>query len=348
MHSRSRAGPFSTARLAFLVLAVSAPVAPAGLAQDEGEVMRIFERAERQVRRLNETSSLASAQMVATRDAVTRFTAAGSPAEIEAATERALAEFRKNENALENLTGLLRDLSESFSGLGAIADSNEGARQLEALGAAVDNADAVFSRLAEGGGLEGAEAQLSGQQLNLVRARLESDRRERLRAEADRHRAAAESSPSNVERLGEVLARLSVLAELVEVRNSVNRELVLALALRNAPNLEKKEALTGIIGDFGAPDEMVARIEELSTAMTEATVSLIGGLVAGGAGFPDFTEEEVNTALNMLNRPREVTCEQCTDGIDNDLDGLIDAAEGPGCRLFIDMDPTCAAANTGR
>ena len=348
MHPRSRSGPFAVARLALLLLVVSAPVAPAGLAQDEGDVMRIFERAERQVRRLNETSSLARDQMVATKDAVARFTAADSPAAIEAATERALAEFRKTENALENLTGILRGLSESFSGLDTVADSVEGARQLEALGAAVDNADAVFSRLAESGGLEGAEAALSGQQLNLVRARLESDRRERLRAEADRRRANAERSVTNVERLGEVLARLSVLAELVEVRNSVNRELVLALALRNAPNLEKKAALTTIIGKFGAPDEMVARIEDLSTAMTEATVSLIGGLVAGGAGFPDFTPEEVDTALNMLNRARELTCEQCTDGIDNDLDGLIDGAEGPSCQLFIDIDPTCAAANTDR
>lgn len=347
MPSRPRRRPSVVACL-MLFLAASALAAPAGLAQDRGDVMRIFERAERQVKRLNDTSSLARDQMVATKDAVARFTAADSPAAIEAATGRALAEFRKTENALENLTSILRDLSQSFAGLDAVAESVEGAQQLDALGVALDNADAVFSRLAEGGGLESAEAALSEQQLNLVRARLETDRRERLRAEAARRRANAERSPSNVERLGEVLARLSVLAELVEIKNSVNRELVLALALRNAPNLEKKEALTAIIGEFGAPDEMVARIEDLSSAMTEATVSLIGDLVAGGAGFPDFSPEEVDTALNMLNRARELTCEQCTDGIDNDLDGLIDADEGPGCRLFVDMDPTCEAANAGR
>ena len=72
-------------------------------------------------------------------------------------------------------------------------------------------------------------------------------------------------------------ARLSVLAQLVEVKNSVNRELLLAMALRNAPNLEKKTALEKIIGDFGAPDEMVARIDGLANAMTEATSKLIRG-----------------------------------------------------------------------
>ena len=98
---------------------------------------------------------------------------------------------------------------------------------------------------------------------------------------------------------------------------------------------------------------MVARIEDLSAAMTEATVSLIGDLVAGGAGFPDFTQEEVDTALNMLNRAREATCEQCTDGIDNDLDGLVDAAEGPTCLLWIETDrparrPTRVAGDAAR
>ena len=339
------AAPFGL-RFASLFAAL-ALAAPAGLAQDEGDVMQTFQRAERQVKRLAETSSLARDQTVATKDAVAQFTAADSPAAVEATTRRALAEFRKMENALENLGAILKDLSGSFSGLDSIAESAEGARQLESLTGMIDNADTVFSELASSEGIEGSLAHLSEQQLNLIRGRIESEKQERLQAEADRLRDRADRSPSNVERLSEVLARLSVLVELVEVKNAVNRELVLAMALRNAPNVEKKAALTRIIGDFGAPDEMVARVGDLADAMTETTAELITGLFAGGAGFPDFSPEEIDAALNMLNRAQERTCEQCTDGIDNDLDGAIDAAEGAGCRLFVEMDPTCEAANAG-
>ena len=340
--------PMSAMRRFAPVCAALVLAAPAGLAQDGGDIMQVFERAERQVKRLNETSSLARDQMIATQNAIAEFTGADGPAAIEAATQRALAEFRRTENALENLSALLGDLSESFSGLEAVANSTEGARQVESLNVALDNADQVFSRLAEAEGIEGSMAELSEQQLSLVRSQLKSEEQKRLRAKADGHRAAAERGASNVRRLGEVLARLSVLVRLVEVKNSVNRELLLAMALRNAPNLERKAALEKIIGDFGAPDEMVERIDGLANAMTEATSALIRGLFARGAGFPDFSPEEVDTALNMLNRAREATCEQCTDGIDNDLDGLTDAEEGAGCRLFAEFDPTCTKANANR
>lgn len=330
-------------RIAGLFLAL-ALTAPAALAQDEGDVMQIFERAERQVKQLNDTSSLAQRQMAATRRAVDDFAAAsaGSASDVEAATRQALAEFRKTENALENLSRVLGDLSESLGGLDSIRDSLEGARQIDALDAAIGNADRVFSALAEGEGAEAMQARLSQQQFNLVRSQLE--RQDEKRAEAARMRA-GEGGGSNIERLAQVLARLSVMAEIAEIRNSVNRDLMLALAMRAAPDAEKRERLTAIVGDFGVPADMVGKVEALADAMTEATATLIEGLFRDGGGFPDFTEAEVADALGMLNRAREMTCEECTDGIDNDLDGLVDAEQGGSCRMFTELDPHCEMAN---
>lgn len=339
--------PFAPRRLVGLC-ALCALAAPGALSQDRGDVMQIYERARQQVEQLNETASLARNQMAATKQAVAEFTAADSPHAVEAATQRSLAEFRKTDTALENLGRLLGDLSESFGGLGDVANSEEGARQIETLTVAIDNADRVFSRLADSGGMEGSLARLSEQQLNLLANHLKSQEVEQLRREAATHAEGAASAPSNLGRLSELLTRLSVMVRIVEINNEVNRELILAMALRNAPSLEKQEALKGIIGDFGAPDEMVQRVDELAGSLADVTADLIGGFFITGAAFPDFSEEEVSMAIGRLNRVREETCEQCTDGFDNDLDGTFDAEESATCRMFVQHDPHCVASNTNR
>ena len=154
---------------------------------------------------------------------------------------------------------------------------------------------------------------------------------------------------TNLDKLSEILARLSVTADIVEIKNNVNREVVFTMALNNAPNVERKDALTRIIGEFGTPSDVVDRITALSEAMTDQTATIIRSLYQGGAGFlaPDaFTAEAIDTALNELNRAQEVSCEQCTDGIDNDLDGRIDAEQGTSCKNFVDFDPYCTVSNT--
>ena len=161
-----------------------------GLAQDEGDVMQIFQRTERQVKQLNQTTSMLQNQMLATKSAIDRFSAAGTPAQIDAAMRQCFDAFGKTERALENLSRVLRELSDSFRGFNNIQESDAGAAQLESLREGMQNAVNSLSSFAAAGGAEGELARASIQEMGLIQAQLE--RQNALREQADVHKANAE------------------------------------------------------------------------------------------------------------------------------------------------------------
>ena len=339
---RPRPAPFASFHAAALLACASIGLPVLG--QNTGDVMQVYERAERQVEKLNQIVPVAEKAMVATAVAVKDFAAATTPAAVEGATQKALTSFRTNERSLENLSRLLQDLSDSFRGLTDIGDSNAGAEQLESLQQSLVNADTELSKLAEAGvGQQWAD--LPRQQISLIQSALQAEHQESLLRQAEQHRANAEG-PANLQRIGEILSRLSVMVDVVKIKNDVNRTLLLAMALRNAPNAERRESLERIIGNFDTPVEMGKRVDSLLAQMNEATADLISGLFEmGGAGFPDFSQEDIDSFLAWENRPREESCEQCTDGLDNDHNGLTDAEQSASCKLFVQRDPTCTLSN---
>ena len=325
------------------LLACLAFGAPA-VGQDVGDVMQVYERAERQVEKLNQIVPVTEKQTVAVTIAIKNFGAAKTPDAVEAATRKALEAFRTNERSLENLSRVLQDVADSFQGLTAIEGSNAGSEQMEALQQSLVNAETELSKLAEGG-IGGQWSQLPQQQINIIQSVIQSEQLADLQDQAAQHRNDS-GGPANLQRAGEILSQLSVMVDVVKIKNDVNRTLLLAMALRNVPNAERRESLERIIGNFDTPEKVGKRVESLLASMNEATSELIDGLFEmGGAGFPDFSQQDIDDYLVWENRPREETCEQCTDGLDNDHDGLTDAEEGASCRLFVQRDPTCALSN---
>ena len=320
-------------------------VAPPTLAQSEGDVMQIYQRAEQQVEKLNQMVPAAEKQMVAVNVAISQFRNAETREEITAAMQKSLAAFQRNERSLENLSRALQEVGESMRGLGPIAESAEGAAQLESVENALAVADEQLSVLASAGGnLPSAGA--TQQQLNLVRGTLQSQRQEALRKQADEHRDRANNAKTNLERTGEILSRLSAQVDVIKINNDVNRELVVALALRNMPANEAKESLERIMGQFQTPVDMGKRVDTLLTGMEEATAELIDSLWSAGAtGLPDFSEADIEAYFEWEERLVERSCEECTDGLDNDLDGKTDAEQSRMCKNFVQRDPTCTMSN---
>ena len=315
------------------------------LGQDSGDVMQVYERAERQVEKLKEIVPVAEEAMWATAVAVKDFSAATTPAAVEGATQEALTSFRTNERSLENLSRLLRDLSVSFQGLTNINDSKAGAEQLRSLQQSLVNADTKLSKLAEGG-VDSQWMILPSQQIRLIKSTLQSEQQAHLLRKAEQHRANAEGS-ANLQRIGEILSRLSVMVDVVKIKNDVNRELLLAMALRNVPKTERRESLERIIGNFGSLEDMGNRTDSLLEQMADATANLVSALFDknGGAGFPEFSQEDIDRFLDVQKRPREESCKQCTDGLDNDHNGLTDAEQSASCKMFVQLDPTCTLSN---
>ena len=63
-------------------------------------------------------------------------------------------------------------------------------------------------------------------------------------------------------------------------------------------------------------------------------------------GIPDSVRQQYYHDLRELDddfftRPEEMTCEQCTDGLDNNLNGLTDE-EQASCKVWVQWDPTCS------
>ena len=343
MQTLSRNTPFLWFCYVHLPLLVALLVPASVFAQDQGDVMQIFRQAEKQVRKLNKSRSLTQHQALATKRAIEDFSKATSAEGVEQATEQCLTEFRKSEKALENLSLILRGLSDSLEGLKSLKDSVEGERQLGELSNSINNVNQALSPLTKSDGIqvEAQFARATTQQMNLVQNEMKNRRQQ-----AAEHQKKADQSRSNLERLSAILARSSVLVDLVKLKNGFNRELVGAIAMHKAPTHEKREALENLMGEFGTPSNMVDQINDLADSMTEATATLIMDMFKMGTGvFPDFSDEDVDAAVAAMNRVREDTCEECTDGMDNDLDGKIDALQSETCRLFVEHDPDCATSN---
>ena len=234
--------PFIQRHLAALLLCLL--VAPPTLAQSEGDVMQIYQRAEQQVEKLNQMVPAAEKQMVAVNVAIGELRSAETKDEVTAALLKCLDAIERNEMELENLSLVLGMVGESMRWLELIAESAEGAARLESLKnlvAIYDEQLSVLRRESSRGTVPEELEELS-QQMNMVELDLRSES-EDLRKQADEHRDRANNAKTNLERTGEILSRLSAQVDVIKKNNDLNRELVVALALRNMPADEARESL---------------------------------------------------------------------------------------------------------
>ena len=327
-----------------VVLACFAFGAPA-LGQDVGDVMQVYERAENQVKTLNTLVPVTEKQMVAVTIAIKNFGAAKTPDAVVGTMQQALDAFRANERSLENLSLVLQDLAGSFRGLRPLEESKAGAEQIKSLRRSIANADVEFSKLAEAGFREEDWLQATRQQVNVARSALESEEQAKLLRQAEQHRNNAEGL-SNLQAAGEVLSRLSMMVDVAKITNHINRELVKRSAVSQAKDSELRERLERIFGAFKTPVEVGNHVESLVDSANEAMANIVQHMFeTGGAGFPDFSQQDIDDYLAWEERPREVTCEQCTDGLDNDLNGLTDAEQSASCKLFVLRDASCTQSN---
>ena len=332
--------PFVLCRLSALLLCLL--VAPPALTQSEGDVMQIYQRTEKQVEKLHQTVPVAIKQAVAATVAINEFRSSKTREDIKAAVEKGLEALWRNERSLENLSLVLHELGESMPGLGQIAESAEGAARLESLKNLVAVSQEQLSVLAS----DTNTHELFRAQLNMVQGAVRAQQQEDLRKKADEHRDQAKNAKTDLEETGKILLSLSAEVEIFKMQNDLNRELLVSQAMHKMPTNEARESLERVMGQFGTAKELGVRVATLGSSLGEATAEMIESLWdAGATGLPDFSQADIEAYYEWEERPVEISCEECTDGLDNDLNGKTDAEQSKMCEVFVRRDPTCTMSN---
>ena len=320
-------------------------IIPAAFAQDEGEIMQIYERAEEQSKALKGKLSSAAPQFKKTREAIDAVLKAEAHEDIPGAVEHALAEIHKSEKLYDDLSTGLRELSRSIGGLGQLKESNEGQHQLDTLVKTIDSTRDLLGKLTAAQnppGLVGHRAEVAEQKLNILEKGLQemdelSNKQKNFEAQAEKAALAKE----NYKRVQQVLEASSNFVDIGKLTLGINRELMLAKAIQDAGTKEIRDSLERIIVNIGSPSQLVTSVLDSINETDKTLVDLIDSILSTGmVGLPDFSDEDTRVAYDMLNTIPEEGCFLCTDGVDNDGNGLIDGEEEL-CGFYLKHETRC-------